>query len=139
MSTKTPHRVPNGTRCFVYTGRGFTVTNKPENASQLGTHFLYGANGGQDFLGKGNQQTAEQAQEALAALAGIVALDAHTHLHNAPAQDDDAHGLNGGENEVGEVIHNSQRIGCGCPIMCGYYGTRRPIRDRCRSSKSWWP
>ena len=27
----------------------------------------------------------------------------------------------------------------GCPIMCGYCGTRRPIRDRCPSLKSWWP
>ena len=26
----------------------------------------------------------------------------------------------------------------GCPIMCGYCGTRRPTRDRCPSLKSWW-
>ena len=26
-----------------------------------------------------------------------------------------------------------------CHIMCGCCGTRQPIRDRCRSLKSWWP
>jgi len=85
-----------------------------ENLSQLGTHFLQGANGGQDFLGKGNQQTAKQTQEALAALAGIVALDTHTDLYHTPAKDDDTHGLDSGENEVGQIIHDGQRISSSC-------------------------
>lgn len=29
--------------------------------------------------------------------------------------------------------------GAACPIMCASYGTRRPTRGRCRSSRSWWP
>src|SRR5699024_6625752 len=41
--------------------------------------------GGQDLLGEGDEHTAEQAEEALAALAGVVTLDAEAHLHHAPA------------------------------------------------------
>ena len=57
----------------------------------------YHADGGQDLLGEGNEHTAEQAEEALAALAGVVALDAKANLHHAPAQDDDADGPDAGE------------------------------------------
>ena len=48
----------------------------------------YHADGGQDLLGEGNEHTAEQAEEALAALAGVMALDAEAHLHHAPAKED---------------------------------------------------
>ena len=80
------------------------------------------ANGGQDFLCKGNQQAAEEAQEALRSLAGVVALDTHAHLHHAPAQDDDANGLDAGENEGGQVVDDGQRIttgGAGSGSCCG--------------------
>ena len=46
---------------------------------------LYRADGGQDFLGKGYHKPTEQAQEPLCPLAGIVGLDGHTYLHDAPA------------------------------------------------------
>ena len=42
------------------------------------------ADGGQNFLGKGDHQTTKQAVKALCPLAGVVGLDRHTHLHNAP-------------------------------------------------------
>lgn len=45
-----------------------------ENASQIGTYFSYYTDQAQDFLGKGNQQPAKKAQEALGPLAGVVAL-----------------------------------------------------------------
>lgn len=48
-------------------------------------------------IGKGNEQPAKEAQKALGALAGIVALYRHTHLYDAPAQNDDANGPNAGE------------------------------------------
>ena len=66
--------------------------------------------GGQDLLCKGDQQAAEQAQKTLCSLAGIVGLDGHTHLHNAPAEDDDAQRLDDAENEVREVVDDGQRV-----------------------------
>lgn len=71
---------------------------------------LDSADGGQDLLGEGDHQSAEQAEEALGTLAGIMRLDAHTHLDNAPAQDDDTYGLDDVENEVGQTADDSQRI-----------------------------
>ena len=84
-----------------------------ENASQLGTYFSYYTDQTQDFLGKGNQQPAKKAQKALGSLAGVVALHRHAHLHDTPAQDDDANGTDAGENKVGQVVYNAQRIVCG--------------------------
>ena len=56
-------------------------------------------------------QAAEQTEEALGPLAGVVGLKAHAHLDNAPAQDDDAQGLDDGEDEVAQVVDDSQRVG----------------------------
>lgn len=67
-------------------------------------------NGCENFLGERDQQTAEQAEKALGALAGVVALDAHAHLDDTPAQNDDAQGLDDGKDEVRQVIHDSQRV-----------------------------
>ena len=53
---------------------------------------LHHADGVQNFFRKGDEQAAEQAEKALAALAGVMALDAHAYLHHAPAEDDDANG-----------------------------------------------
>ena len=80
-------------------------------AVQLGTHFLHHADGGKDLLCKGDKQTTEQAEEALCTLAGIVALDRHTHLHNAPAKDDNTDGPDAGKDKGGQVVYNGQRIG----------------------------
>lgn len=66
--------------------------------------------GSQDLLGKGDDQTAEEAKKALGPLAGVMALDAHAHLHHAPAEDNDADGLDAGEDKVTQVIHNGQGI-----------------------------
>ena len=63
-------------------------------------HFLDYANKGQNLLGKGNNQSTKQAEEALRTLACIVALDGHTHLYNAPAQDDYADGFDTGKDKV---------------------------------------
>ena len=60
---------------------------------QLAISSLHRADQRQDLLGEGNKQATEQAQQALRPLAGVVALDAHTHLHDAPAKNDDADGL----------------------------------------------
>ena len=62
--------------------------------------FLHNPNSRQNLLGKGDDQAAEEAEEALGALAGVVALDAHAHLHHTPAQDNDADGLDAGEDKV---------------------------------------
>ena len=48
--------------------------------------FLYSADGRQDLLGSGDHQPAEQAQEALRTLAGVMALDRHTGLDDAPTK-----------------------------------------------------
>ena len=71
----------------------------------------YHANGAQDFLCKSDHQAAEQTEKALGALAGVVGLKAHAHLDNAPAQDDDAKGLDDGKDKVAQVIDNSQGVG----------------------------
>ena len=73
-------------------------------------HFLDYANKGQNLLGKGNNQSTKQTQKALRALTGIVGLDGHAHLHNAPAENDHANGFDAGEDKIGKVIYNGQRI-----------------------------
>ena len=81
---------------------------------QLAIGSLHRADQRQDLLGEGNKQATEQAQQALRPLAGVVALDAHTHLHNAPAENDNADGLDDRKDEVGQVIDDGQRITAGC-------------------------
>ena len=53
---------------------------------RISSHLLQCADGAEDFLGKGDHKPAEQTQKALRALACVMALDGHTHLHNAPAE-----------------------------------------------------
>ena len=57
---------------------------------------LYRADSGKDLLCKSDHQAAEQAQEALGSLAGVMALDRHTDLDDAPAEDNNADGLDRG-------------------------------------------
>lgn len=71
---------------------------------------LDSADGGENLLGKGDHQPTEQAEEALGTLAGVMGLDAHAHLDNTPAQDDDTNGLDDVENEVGQAVDNGQRV-----------------------------
>ena len=81
------------------------------------THFslqLHHADSRQDLLCKGDQQTAEQAQNALCPLAGVVGLDRHAKLHHAPAEDNDANGLDAAEYEIRQVVDDGQRI-----VACG--------------------
>ena len=74
---------------------------------------LYSADGGEDFFRKGDHDPAEQTQEALGTLACVVALDRHTDLHDAPAQDNNADGLDRAENEVGQIVDDRDRIAAG--------------------------
>ena len=76
-------------------------------------HTLHRTDQRQDLLGEGNKQATEQAQQALRPLDGVVALDAHTHLHDAPAKNDDADGLDDRKDEVGQIINDAQRIAGG--------------------------
>lgn len=52
-------------------------------------------------------------------------LDTHAHLHHAPAEDNDADGLDAGENKVTQVIHNGQGIAVGV----GRAGKQRQTKD----------
>ena len=93
-----------------------TDSSTTGNAFHRETHYPFSlqcADGAEDFLGKGNHKPAEQAQEALRALACVMALDRHTHLHNAPAEDNDADGLDRGKDEVGQIVDHGNRIGGG--------------------------
>ena len=54
-----------------------------------------------------------------------MALDTHAHLHHAPAEDDDADGLDAGEDKVTQVIHNGQGIAVGV----GRAGKQRQAKD----------
>ena len=86
-----------------------------KHASQDETHAFSLQNPYQskNLLGKGNEQSTEEAEETLRALTGIVGLDGHAHLHHAPAQDDNANGFDAGEDKVGKVIYNGQGIAVG--------------------------
>ena len=46
-------------------------------------------------------------------------LDGHTHLHDAPAQDNDAQGLDDGKDEVAHIVYDSQRVACGSHCGAG--------------------
>ena len=65
---------------------------------------------GRTLLRKGYHEAAEQAEEALGPLAGVVGLKAHTHLHDAPAQDDDAQGLDDRENKIRQVVDDGEGV-----------------------------
>ena len=71
---------------------------------------LHRADGGQNFFREGYNQPAEDAENALGPLAGIVGLDAHAKLDDAPAQDDHAHGLDAGENKIRKVVDDGKRV-----------------------------
>lgn len=62
-----------------------------------------------------------------------VALDAHANLHHAPAQDDDAQGTNDGEDKVGKIVDDTERIVCGhsgdCQERNGQYQNRPNALD----------
>ena len=64
---------------------------------------------GENLLRKCDEESAKQAEEALRALAGVVALDAHTDLHDAPAEDDDTDSANTTENKITEIGRASCR------------------------------
>lgn len=66
----------------------------------------------EDFLGEKYHNTASQSEKSLASLGCIVALDGQSHLHNAPAHQNDAHGLNQAENEAGQVGNNGNGVRC---------------------------
>ena len=72
-----------------------------------------GADSREDLLCKGNHKPAEQAQEALGTLACVVALDRYTDLHDAPAKDNNADGLNRGKDKVRQVVDHRDRVAAG--------------------------
>ena len=74
---------------------------------------LYRADGREDLLCKGNHKPAEQAQEALGTLACVMALDRHTDLDDAPAEDNNADSLDRGKDEIGQVVDHRDRIAAG--------------------------
>ena len=63
-----------------------------------------------DFLSKEHHNAARQSEKALASLGCIVALDGQAHLHNAPAHQNNTHGLNQAENEAGQVGNNGDGV-----------------------------
>ena len=67
----------------------------------------------EDLLGKGHDQAARQGEKALGTLGGVMALEGETHLHHAPAQQNQADGADQGKDESGEIVHYRQRIAGG--------------------------
>ena len=74
---------------------------------------LYGADGGKNLLCKSNHEPAEQAQEALGTLAGVMALDRHADLDDAPTENNNADGLDRGKDKVRQVVDHRDRIAAG--------------------------
>lgn len=67
----------------------------------------------EDLLGKGHDQAACQGEKTLGTLGGVMALEGETHLHHAPAQQNQADGTDQGKDEGGEIVHYRQRIAGG--------------------------
>ena len=74
---------------------------------------LYCADSREDLLCKSNDQSAEQAQEALGSLACVMALDRHTDLDDAPAENNNADGLDRGKDKVRQVVDHRDRVAAG--------------------------
>ena len=74
---------------------------------------LYRADGGKNLLCKGNHKPAEQTQKALGSLAGVMALNRHTNLDDAPAEDNNADGLDRGKDKVRQIVDHRDRIAAG--------------------------
>ena len=64
----------------------------------------------QDLLGEGDDDAASQRQKTLRALAGVMALEGEAHLHDAPAQQDEAHSADDGEDKGVQIVHHLQRV-----------------------------
>lgn len=67
----------------------------------------------EDLPRKSDYKPACQRQEALASLAGVVALKGQADLHHAPAQQNNTYCANEGKYKVGQIVNDSQRIVCG--------------------------
>ena len=80
------------------------------------------ADSAQNFLGKCNQQAAEHTEYSLGALGGVVGLDGHAQLDDAPAQHDHTDGLDTGKNEVAEIVDNGEGVGVGSQGRTGQGG-----------------
>ena len=90
---------------------------------------LYHADSGQNLLGKSDKQTAEYAEDALGALGGVVRLDGHTQLDDAPAQHDHADGLNARKNKGAEIVDNGKGVGVGGQGRAGQGGAQGQHED----------
>ena len=67
----------------------------------------------EDLPRKRNHKPASQRQEALASLAGVVALERQADLHHAPAQQDNTYCANERKYKIRQIVNDSQRIVCG--------------------------
>jgi len=84
-----------------------------------GDFVLSGGDQIKNLLSKGDNNTACEGQEAVCSLAGIVALERKTDLHNAEAEHDQTDCTDKTENESGQVVDHLQRVG-GCGINRGH-------------------
>ena len=78
----------------------------------------------QNFLGKCNQQAAEHTEDSLGALGGVVGLDGHAQLDDAPAQNNDADGFDTGKNELRQVVDDGKGIGVSRQGRAGQNGAQ---------------
>ena len=58
----------------------------------------------QDFLGKGDNDTASEGQEPVGALAGVVALERKADLDDAPPEKDDADSPDQAKDKGAEMV-----------------------------------
>ena len=64
-----------------------------------------------DFLGEENDNAAEEGQEAVGPLAGVMAFKGQAHLNDAETQKDNADGLDGSKDEVAELVDGLDGVG----------------------------
>ena len=79
----------------------------------------------EDFLCKGNNDTAGKRQESIGTLAGIVGLEAEADLHNAPAKQNQADRTDEAEDKVAEVVDDGNGVACGKGGHAHAHGKRK--------------
>lgn len=64
----------------------------------------------EDLLRKGDHDAARDGEHTVGPLGGVVGLEGQAHLEDAITQQDEAHGTDQGEDEIGQVGHYVQGV-----------------------------
>lgn len=74
--------------------------------------FLSARDKSENFFSEGYDHASSESQKPVGTLRGIVALKRQTDLNNAPAEQDNADCTNQAEDEIRQVVNDSQWVVC---------------------------